>query len=956
MGSRLPGTLDVGAPRGERPSTATVRTGDLGLGEVAEQVGRYAETRARVDTELADREAEKTFARASQDFETAQAERVLAYKGEQPGFARDELSALDAHFKPLLDGAADPKVRDGLQKRFDRYKAQVGGQALNIETGRRAQVRDRQERAQENAAVMGGVVAFQTAYAALQKPRVDGYDGSQPGFTAGTLQDFDAAAAQALEATPEANRPALQAKLDALKVSEQARAIEVEDKGSAAFVVRNVKSQGAALANAVLTNPAGFDQAAASLDQVVGGLPAAQRPEVRRALEADLAEARLTGFLADDDTASAKAELEGGRFDRLFSPEVKARLMARVEAAEKAADGPKTVADWARAFDAEHQFNAEVVARATTGRSTGFSLQAITDLFSPREVAAMADKLQTADRTFAAVGGVQTQSSDALRDRAAAPPPDPSEPGYADKREAWELQRKAAAEELKVRESDGAAWAQRSTKPGDGGSYVQERWKAFAQAGTPEAGSRYAGLVLGQQEAAGLPRETWRVLSKDQAAAYVTAYARAPAEKKAEALASLAALVSGMPSVVRTKDGGVVSAQAMVVGELKAARLGSADASAVADLADDRAGLEQYAAAAANPEAVKPLSGKGRDAALEAKVAAALSPYFASTAPIPGAAALASGQTARVTMTARHLVLTGTPIDEAVKAAARDLTAEYQFSDGWRAPKAAGSAGVIRQGAARAMGDLIRLGGDLLSPEGAGAPGEANRRESAADIVAHHGRWVARPDDKGLMLMIPAPGGWTLVKDKNGAPVDLSWSQLSRRATEPAGPANPGDRFTPSWMAPAPSAAAGPARVPPAKAAAAFAGAVERRESGGQAGAVSPKGALGVMQLMPATAQAAAKRLGVAYEPGRLTTDPDYNRRLGREEIRHLSERYGGNVALVAAAYNAGPGAVDGWLKTIGDPRRGRVNVDAWVAAIPYAETRDYVRSVLPEAYRRLQS
>ncbi|HZF37122.1 MAG TPA: lytic transglycosylase domain-containing protein [Candidatus Angelobacter sp.] len=123
--------------------------------------------------------------------------------------------------------------------------------------------------------------------------------------------------------------------------------------------------------------------------------------------------------------------------------------------------------------------------------------------------------------------------------------------------------------------------------------------------------------------------------------------------------------------------------------------------------------------------------------------------------------------------------------------------------------------------------------------------------------------------------------------------------------------------------------------------------AIIRQESAFQPDAFSSAGALGLMQLMPATAKSVATRIGLPYSKPRLTADPAYNISLGRAYLDQLIENYGGSYVLAIAGYNAGPGRVAEWISQNRDPRIKSVDAIDWVESIPLSETRNYVQRVL---------
>lgn len=119
--------------------------------------------------------------------------------------------------------------------------------------------------------------------------------------------------------------------------------------------------------------------------------------------------------------------------------------------------------------------------------------------------------------------------------------------------------------------------------------------------------------------------------------------------------------------------------------------------------------------------------------------------------------------------------------------------------------------------------------------------------------------------------------------------------------------------------------------------------AVARQESAFMHDAKSPAGALGLMQLMPATAKQTAQKNGLSFNVQDLIT-PEKNIALGSRYLNHLLGVFDGNRILAAAAYNAGPTRVKKWLNK---EKGTQLPYDVWIETIPYKETRGYVQNVL---------
>jgi soluble lytic murein transglycosylase len=114
-----------------------------------------------------------------------------------------------------------------------------------------------------------------------------------------------------------------------------------------------------------------------------------------------------------------------------------------------------------------------------------------------------------------------------------------------------------------------------------------------------------------------------------------------------------------------------------------------------------------------------------------------------------------------------------------------------------------------------------------------------------------------------------------------------------------------------------------------------------RQESLYRRDAVSRADARGLMQMLPATAAAVARRWHLPPPSRDGLFDPSVAVPLGAAYLRELLNRYDGRLDLSLAAYNAGPASVARWL-----PPKS-MDADVWIENIPYSETRSYVQHIL---------
>lgn len=104
----------------------------------------------------------------------------------------------------------------------------------------------------------------------------------------------------------------------------------------------------------------------------------------------------------------------------------------------------------------------------------------------------------------------------------------------------------------------------------------------------------------------------------------------------------------------------------------------------------------------------------------------------------------------------------------------------------------------------------------------------------------------------------------------------------------------------------------------------------------------SSAGAIGIMQLMPATGRRTASDLNFPWQGLATLTDPASNIRLGTSYLGQMLEKFADNRVAATAAYNAGPARVEKWLS-----QSAPLDARIWIENIPYNETRDYVRRVM---------
>lgn len=118
--------------------------------------------------------------------------------------------------------------------------------------------------------------------------------------------------------------------------------------------------------------------------------------------------------------------------------------------------------------------------------------------------------------------------------------------------------------------------------------------------------------------------------------------------------------------------------------------------------------------------------------------------------------------------------------------------------------------------------------------------------------------------------------------------------------------------------------------------------AIIRQESTFRTHAKSSANAMGLMQVIPSTARRVSRKNNIKLADMKQMYQPKVNMQVGTAYLKHLSKRYDNHPVLMAAAYNAGPGQVNRWLR-----KKEAKSPDIWIETLPWGETRNYLKNVL---------
>ncbi len=237
--------------------------------------------------------------------------------------------------------------------------------------------------------------------------------------------------------------------------------------------------------------------------------------------------------------------------------------------------------------------------------------------------------------------------------------------------------------------------------------------------------------------------------------------------------------------------------------------------------------------------------------------------------------------------------------------------------------------------AADELGEGYRFGHANLEPDEA----LIARLESLPALVRARELYFVGLDGRGRSEWDAAIASFTPEEKRQAALLAHRWGWHSRAITAAAGI---GEYHDLALRYPLPYRDAFESRASAANIPVTWAYGIARSESLFMRDVRSSTGAIGLMQLLPATGRNIAQSMKIPFAGAETLTDPVANIRLGTAYLGRMTARFAGNRILATAAYNAGPERVAAWI-----PRQDPVDARVWIESIPYDETRQYVRRVL---------
>lgn len=790
---RLP-NLEKRPARASRPSLATVRPTDLGLGDVAREAAavesEMEETR-RLEEEVSRADAEEAvrpiLERFQTSFDAEFGEAGAQWDGVSPGFARGQTARLaEARAGYGADLPLTSVERDALDRGLSRYSEGVSQRAIQYESQRRGALAVEAATARDSA-VSGRLTSeYMSALAERQRARDDAFDGSTDDYESGTLADHDEIAAGLIERAPAHLKARIEQQLQGERLRLQARAMDVQGRGQQAYVVGQVRQAGDLTLNALLTAPTMYEQAMAQLDDLVAPLPPNARMAERARLSDGYSDAYVTGLIEQGQEDQAISLLEGGTLDGRLQPGTKARLLER---AVRKRDEPD-MNDIVGQVRADYLARDNLASIEATGQGIdGADPMSLAGQMSPAELAQYTVRIEEARRTFAAMPGYDGMSAAEIRDHVESLAPQPGEAGFAEKQERQQRARQLGERTIAARQDDPAAAALR-TAPS-----LAEVWAGMTRGDVTSRRRAAASYIAGMdalQADWGIPERERRIMPKAAASAFVAEYEGA--DDPGDGLRQLAGLLDGFePPMGATSEQvrGSFAARNRLIAELKTAGADAGDIAAAVDLGGDLVRMGRYVAATRGGALGRLDRGDRSD--LNAAVDRELAPYLASFAAAPGSRDLTEGRRVMAQRLAAEALSRGGSERDAARAGIEVLAGGYSFvgAQQWRMPRRLADTSinglrgdrVAQRGTAQLMATLsLNQGRAFFTPADEGAwrgMSADQRRRRYADAVRTSGRWVTTADDNGLVLMMPTlEGGWTPVLSSEGNPVAYGWSQI----------------------------------------------------------------------------------------------------------------------------------------------------------------------------------